>query len=967
MKERSLDISLWVTETDGKTTIKTSPIGEKRVGEEKQLTLSIAGVPSAETAATLFGDLSTSNNQVTTELLLVEFEPYFPLNPRLFNIVHLATNRLTGIEDVLEACTVITEELGRLTGFDRIMMYEFDKEWHGDVIAERTAPGVPQLYLGLHFPATDIPPQARALYLVNPLRIISNVDYKPSPIIPLHNPATGTPIDLSFSTFRSVSQVHLQYIRNINIAATLAISIVVNDKRSQQKKRLWGLIVGHHRTPKFLPHSLRKMCQVLSHTVSSRIENLLFNKLEEKRLAMKELVATLSNQEQSSLSDHPLVSLTTISTTQLLPSTLSVLRLFSAEYALVEVNGIRKLIGNTPSSETEFVEVFGKWIASQKIPGIFHSDSFVRSLPDVAALIKSPFVTAGILYVPLDQEGQNYMVLFRLEQRTEVKWAGAPAKLAQVHPTTKRLALMPRASFSVWVEQVHGKAIPWTDLELETAHTMFVHVMYLMRIINLQTRMMEEVLIKDLLVREKQAAEEASRAKGQFLANVSHEVRLDRTPLNAIIGMVDLTLSTTPVDNIQSEYLGAVQQASEALLQIINDLLDISKIESGKLSLIQERMHLPQLMTEAASIYKATLKRTGILFDLLLDPSTPRYILSDSVRLRQVITNLLSNAQKYTTAGKISLTVCTADSMTVRSRPSTPKQRPECDGDKMNDEEPKENTVTKQMDTILRVTVEDTGIGIPKEKLELIFQMFEQVDNSLTRSSGGTGLGLSICAQIINLMGGQIWCESQLGEGSKLTFEIPVLLAPEPEGPETQMEVDSYSDFENRPQPATSPSTSPKPSQLQEDVSHEATLSLSLPFHVLVVEDNMLNQKVIGNLLRRFEVTMEFANNGQIAVSRVRDLQKTSFQLILMDVCMPVMDGLTATKEIRTFERSRDLRPTPIIALSALVMTQDRDACEKAGMNGFLEKPVKLLALKSIIKPMMVQSRNLRVKNKKSE
>eukprot|EP01112_Ceratiomyxa_fruticulosa_P000959 TRINITY_DN10902_c0_g1_i1.p1 TRINITY_DN10902_c0_g1~~TRINITY_DN10902_c0_g1_i1.p1 ORF type:complete len:334 (-),score=65.01 TRINITY_DN10902_c0_g1_i1:125-1084(-) len=303
---------------------------------------------------------------------------------------------------------------------------------------------------------------------------------------------------------------------------------------------------------------------------------------------------------------------------------------------------------------------------------------------------------------------------------------------------------------------------------------------------------------------------------------------------------------------------------------------------------------------------------------------------------------------------------------------------------------------------ILTISVEDTGIGIPQEKLSQIFELFEQVDNSLTRKSGGTGLGLSICRQIVTLMGGQIWCESQIGVGSKFTVEIPVFVSkknvndssgsensqsPSPPfdsllrrrmsaphiGLSTLVSRSSSSSLlsSGRQSPTRSDlfTSPPSPKLLTTSLSAGAVpnslLSVSpkvvetehlLPegapsFHVLIVEDNILNQKVIANMIKRFEISMEFAVNGKIALERVKNREKIPFNLILMDVCMPEMDGITATQEIRSFEKENELPQVPIIGLSALVMAQDKDSCQKAGMNGFLEKPVKLRALENIIKP----------------
>eukprot|EP01113_Clastostelium_recurvatum_P033766 TRINITY_DN4502_c0_g1_i1.p1 TRINITY_DN4502_c0_g1~~TRINITY_DN4502_c0_g1_i1.p1 ORF type:complete len:1082 (-),score=290.45 TRINITY_DN4502_c0_g1_i1:163-3117(-) len=967
---------------------------------QRSLVAITAPVPSSSAASSMFGDLNTSTYSDAVELLLVEFERHVPMSIRSLNTLHRTSQRLSSTLDILEACSVITEEVRLLGDYDRVLMYRFDKEWHGDVIAEYTAPSVPPLYLGLRFPASDIPAQARMLYAVNTLRVISDANYTPSPILPVNNPLTGCPLDLSFATYRSVSPVHLFYLKNINVHSSASISLLINDPSTQQK-RLWGLIVCHHGRPKVVPSDVRRMFQVLGNTLSSRIENMIHNKLEEKRIAMKALVAQVSGQESSQVSDHPLVSLTSHQ-----PSyNSSLLQLFSAEYALVSVHGLRRFIGDMPEDDVPFVNAFELFLLQKRFTTIFHSENVRKAYPEAFVTFDRVHSTSGFLYIPLSLDASSFMVLFRLEQLSEVKWAGAPQKQYGVHPATQQPSMMPRASFEMWVEQVRGQSQTWSDLEIETAQTMFVHIMYLMRIVNLQTRIMEESFIKETLAREKVAAEEAARSKGQFLANLSHEVR---TPLNAIIGMVDLTLSTTPVDNTQSEYLAAVQHASEALLHIINDLLDISKIESGKMVMHQDCMDLHKLLVECASIYKAVLRERGVSLLLSVAPDTPRFILSDTVRLRQVISNLLSNAQKYTNEGKIIIRVSRIAEFTPvdvgrRSSRAREIRRTNALANKSSlsnttgtetqalEEERgikrslSAEDIAEQFDAIVRVSIEDTGIGIPAEKLAVIFHMFEQVDNSLTRQAGGTGLGLSICFQIISLMHGQIWCESELGKGTNLILEFPVRIDPLEKSQQTAaslQKVDSplstalqrLSNAE--PLTLTSPSLtsasapasmaaqstsltplSPTLSSKSPSPSHRPAPYLQrrrslVDLRVLAVDDNLLNQKVIANLLRQLGIKPDIAGDGQDAFNRVQNA-KQPYNLIFMDVCMPVMDGLTATRQIRQLEVEGGIEHVTIIGLSALVMDSDRKACRDAGMDGFLEKPIKLGALQNIIKPLI--------------
>ncbi|HJW03448.1 MAG TPA: response regulator [Azospira sp.] len=873
-------------------------------------------------------------------------------------------------DDLVQYCQFVSEEILKLTGFDRVKVYRFDHKWDGEVIAEARNEVLPAL-LGNHFPAADIPPQARALYAKNLLRVLEDTESQPSPLLPSMNPLSGKPLDLSFSVLRAMSPIHLAYLRNMGVRATITISLMQGDK-------LWGLIACHSATARRVPYHQRELIEFVGKTISLKLASIEYSRNNQYLEKVRETLLVLTQSIRGS--DGIERGLKQMEG--------DYLRLAGAGGSVIAFDDHIYHIGQTPGKRD--IRSLTEWLKTcMQEDGVFYTESLGEVFPPARHYAH---LASGLLAISLDANFRGYILWFRPEVVREIAWAGNPEKQLVNDAAGPRIE--PRRSFAQWVQTSRGHSLPWSHAELDAVKILSLSVL--------------QVLTREVL-RAKEAAELANRAKSDFLATMSHEIR---TPMNAIIGLTYLCLQTS-LTGQQGDYLEKVHSSAKALLRILDDILDFSKIEAGKLEMETVSFRLDDVLERLATVVSVKAREKGLEFLMETPVDMPQVLVGDPLRLEQVLINLSGNAVKFTGAGEV----------VVSARV----------------DERKKDGVT------LSFAVRDTGVGLSTEQLEHLFQPFQQGDSSTTRRYGGTGLGLSISRRLVEMMGGTLWVESVPGEGSNFQFSLPfslpadreqeypglpdlrglrVLLLEASPGARKVLsaylrafqfrvtELDSrdnalqqigaaarrgepydllFADLQtvghgaadlvrqvaqavggapaprlilisalgDRSTPAEGggvdgvlqkPFTQSRLFNVVARVFGRPEVAGSLPpqrtftpreaaalrgVRLLLVEDDVINQEVARQLLGNLGIQVTVAGDGRQALDVLA--RGASFDGVLMDVHMPVMDGYAATREIRGNPAWQAL---PVIAMTANAMASDRERCLAAGMNDHIPKPI---------------------------
>lgn len=502
---------------------------------------------------------------------------------------------------------ISVKEIQAMTGYDRVLIYRFEEEGHGQVIAEASDPSM-EVFNGLFFPASDIPEQARELYRTNWLRIIPNADYQPVPLVPKLRPDTQTPLDLSFATLRSVSPIHCQYMKNMGVLSSMSISLLKGDK-------LWGLISCGNRQPLHVPHELRMACQTIGQVLSLQISAMETLELTRQREEKVEALARLNR----AMVDSPQNVFDGLAQQ---PATLMAL-VNAGGIAIIEDKQLHRY-GNCP--EPEEIRALHKWLQARGEP-VFASHHLSSVYPPAA---QYQSVASGVLAMSLPKPVDNGVLWFRPEVKENINWSGDPRKPLDLENSDAGMRLRPRTSFEIWKVEMAGISTKWSHGDRFAAN-------------DLRRSALENDLARQ--VRREQAA---VQARDDLVAVVSHDLRNPMTVISMLCGMMQKAFSSEGAHTSRriSTAIDTMQQATARMNTLLEDLLDTSKIDAGRYSITPQALVVGHIFEEAQALLSPLAHDKDISISFQADPDLR--IHADPERLFQVLSNLVGNAIKFT-------------------------------------------------------------------------------------------------------------------------------------------------------------------------------------------------------------------------------------------------------------------------------------------------------------------------------
>ncbi|KAG6037106.1 hypothetical protein E4U41_005332 [Claviceps citrina] len=969
---------------------------------------------------------------------------------QVFDIMSQVQEQLSSAPNLDTFLKILVGIVKELTGFHRVMIYQFDASFNGKVVTELvdTSQTV-DLYKGLHFPASDIPRQARELYKVNKVRLLYDRDLESARMVCRTKEDLDVPLDMTHAYLRAMSPIHIKYLANMAVRSSMSISINAFDE-------LWGLVschaYGSHGIRVSFP--IRKMCRLVGDTASRNIERLSYA----SRLQARKLINTASTHKNPS--------------GYIVASSDDLLKLFDADFGLLSVKNETKILGKMEQSQEALAML--EYLRMRRLTSVAVSQDVRQDFPDLR-YAPGFQVIAGLLYVPLSVGGHDFIVFFRRGQVKEVKWAGNPYQKNIRDGTVGYLE--PRKSFKLWKETVAGRCREWTEEQVETAAVLCL------------------VYGKFIEVwRQKEQALESSKLTRLLLANSAHEVR---TPLNAIINYLEIALEGS-LDHETRENLARSHSASKSLIYVINDLLDLTKTEEGQSLIRDEVFDLGLCISEATDPFYVDTKRKGIEYQVIKHPGLPQFVHGDSRRVRQVLSNITANAVAHTHTGSVCVEMLVSD---IRDGTvfvdfvvadsgvgMNPKQLEALfrELEQVSDEEleipcfgpqgeQRESRtlglglavvarVVRNMDGQLRLKSEE-GHG-SRFVIQLPFQLTGDTPSPETGQHPNTSSGTSSAAAAAVASASASFKVPQEGEitliqrgsqsnlaaeapddrkstgidsaGSSLRsfasqksdadrlihaiqtklslqsneigYSVPLSNSVESGGsqpsatatssgaaPPTNAaygEVSSSNNTQSREEPGTvevrdsktkiravkvaDDFTDMPPRDAQGDaprISSELCTEVSKSIKsggerpappkdetlltILVAEDDPINMRILRKRLERAGHEVHNTVNGEDCAAIYKE-KSYKFDVILMDMQMPIVDGLTSTKMIRSTEQEHDHKGhsrlaaanddrIPIFAVSASLMEEKRQLYMDAGFDGWILKPIDFKRLSTLL------------------